>query len=84
MGVPIVVTPQAIKGMGIKNGEGLLIEETPSSFAQAVLNVIDNQAYAKELGVRGRKVVLERFSKEATYDRLTEFLFEYLSKRKRE
>jgi glycosyltransferase involved in cell wall biosynthesis len=61
--------------MGLKNGEGLLIEETPSSFAQAVLNVIDNQAYAKDLGMKGRKVAVERFSNQATYDRLTDFLY---------
>jgi glycosyltransferase involved in cell wall biosynthesis len=77
MGIPIVVTPQAILGMGLKNGEGLLIEESPLYFAQRVLNILDNREYARELGREGRRLVLERFSRQATYDRLTDFLFEY-------
>ena len=80
MGIPIVVTPQAIKGMGLRNGEGLLIEGSPISFAQTVLNILEDRAYAKELGLSGRKIALERFSKQATYDRLTDFLFEYLNR----
>jgi glycosyltransferase involved in cell wall biosynthesis len=77
MGIPIVVTPQAILGMGLKNGEGLLIEESPLDFAKRVINILDNREYAMELGREGRRLALERFSRQATYDRLTDFLFEY-------
>jgi glycosyltransferase involved in cell wall biosynthesis len=77
MGIPLVVTPQAIKGMEIRNGEGLLIEESPQSFAQAVLTILEDPSYAEELGMRGRKVTLEKFSIEATYNKLADFLFEH-------
>jgi glycosyltransferase involved in cell wall biosynthesis len=81
MGIPLVVTPQAIKGMEMRNGEGLIIEEAPSSFAQAVLNILDDKTYAKELGMKGRIAVVERFSRQATYDRLADFLSGYISTR---
>jgi len=77
MEIPAVVTPQAIKGMGLENGEGLLIEESPHAFAQAVLTILDDKTYAKELGMRARKVAIKKFSNQATYDQLTDFLFEY-------
>jgi len=80
MGIPIVITPQGIKGMEINNGEGLLIEESPQSFARAVLTILEDQTYAKDLGMRGRKVVLEKFSMETTYNRLADFLFEHVNK----
>ncbi|MCX5885194.1 MAG: glycosyltransferase family 4 protein [Proteobacteria bacterium] len=82
MGIPIVVTPQAILGMGLENGKGLLIEESPLYFAQRVLNILDNPEYARELGREARRLVLERFSRQATYDRLTDFLFEYVNERR--
>jgi glycosyltransferase involved in cell wall biosynthesis len=77
MGIPIVATPQAILGMGLENGKVLLIEESPPFFAQRVLNILDNPGYARELRSEVRRLVLERFSRQATYDRLTDFLFEY-------
>ena len=80
MGIPLVVTPQAIKGMEIKNGEGVIIEESPLSIAQGVLNILDKRLYAEQLGMKGRKVAGERFSPQATYDRLTDFLVEYSKK----
>ncbi|MCX5885192.1 MAG: glycosyltransferase family 4 protein [Proteobacteria bacterium] len=81
MGIPLVVTPQAIKGMGLQNGEGLLIADSPVSITEAVLKILNNTEYATELGMKGRKTVCERFSKAATYDRLTGFLYEYSKRR---
>ena len=80
MGIPIVITPQGIKGMEIKDEEGVLIEESPQSFARAVLNLLEDQAYAEDVGLRGRKVALEKFSMGATYNKFTDFLFEHVNK----
>jgi len=81
MAIPIVLTPQVVQGMEIRNGEGLLIEDSPQSFARAVLNLLDDQGYAVELGMKGRKAVIERFSVQATYDRMIDFLVEYIHTR---
>jgi glycosyltransferase involved in cell wall biosynthesis len=80
MGIPTVITPQGIKGMEINNGEGLLIEDSSQSFARAVLTILEDPSYAEELGMRGRKIVLEKFSMEATYNRFADFLFEHVNK----
>ena len=77
MGIPSVVTPKAIAGMELKNGEGLLIEESPHAIAQAVLMILDKKIYAEELRMKARKIAKERFSNQATYNRLTDSLFEY-------
>lgn len=77
MGIPSVVTPQAIAGMELKNGDGLLIEESPHAIAQAVLMILEKQIYAEELRMKARKIAIERFSNQATYNRLTDSLLEY-------
>ena len=76
MGIPIVATPEAIKGMDIGNSDGILIEQSPLSFAQAVLHVLNNRGYADQLGMQGRKAAVERFSHKVTYGRLADLLSE--------
>jgi glycosyltransferase involved in cell wall biosynthesis len=80
MGIPVVITPQGIKGMDISNGEGVLIKDSPQSFAQAVLDILEDQSYAEKLGIRGRKVVMEKFSIQATYDKYSDCLYEQADK----
>jgi len=81
MAIPIVATPQAIHGMDVGTGEGVLIEESPQLFAQAVLNILNNHVYAEELGRRGRNAAVTKSSLQATYGRLTDYLAESIPAR---
>jgi len=76
MGIPIVATPEAIKGMDIGSSEGIVVEKFSLPFAQAVLNILNNRVYADQLGMQGRKAAVERFSHQATYGRLADLLSE--------
>jgi len=66
-GIPVVAT----RVMGIpevvKDGEtGLLAPpRNPEVFAQALLNLLDDPARARQLGARGRERVVREFSREA-------------------
>lgn len=83
MAKPLVVSPVTIQGMDIGIDEGIIIANSPETFAQAVLNILNNKSYAKELGRKGRKTIEERFSNRATYDQLTDFISENLEKNER-
>ncbi len=76
--VPVVATSFAVKAMGLKEGEGLLLRDSETSFLQAVAQVLRDPSYALELGKQGRKVVESRFSLAATYGRFCKIVYERL------
>jgi glycosyltransferase involved in cell wall biosynthesis len=49
---------------------GLLCEPDPQAMADAIQRLLDNPAYAKELGASGRAIVESRWSLEAATDRV--------------
>lgn len=59
MGVPVVATPQAAKGIQATPGRHLLIGDTPESFAAQVSSVLQNCRLREDLSRAGRTQVLE-------------------------
>jgi glycosyltransferase involved in cell wall biosynthesis len=55
---------------------GLLCEPDPKAMADAIQRLLDNPAYAKELGASGRAMVESRWSLEVATDRLESRLLE--------
>lgn len=76
-GMGIVSTPLGCEGMNVESGKHMLIAETPQEFADAVLQLLDNQDIKAELGANARQYV-EQFHDgeklgqrlESTYQRL--------------
>ncbi len=62
-GLPVVATPRAIAGLAVRDGEHCLIADGAEAFAEALVRVLRDGA--PELGLRGRQLVLERYSIEA-------------------
>ncbi len=58
---PMVSTTVGAEGLPLNNGEELLIADTPAAFADAVVRVLADQAFAHQLGQRAAKTVRERF-----------------------
>ncbi len=44
LGVPVVTTPRPARAIGARQGETLLIAETPETFAQAVISLLEDPA----------------------------------------
>jgi glycosyltransferase involved in cell wall biosynthesis len=61
-GAAVVSTAIGAEGTGARNGEHLLIRDTPDEFASAVLAVLRDTELASRLGAAGRALVAERFS----------------------
>lgn len=61
-GLPLVTTALGCEGIAVEHGRHVLIADTPEAFAQSVVRLLNDRAFASELGRNGRRLV------ETTYD----------------
>jgi glycosyltransferase involved in cell wall biosynthesis len=61
-GLPVVSTTLGVEGIGVTDGENILIADTPADFAAAVLRLLEDPALAARLCAAGRRLI------EQTYD----------------
>ena len=64
MGTPMVTTPLCAAALGTEDGVHLLAADAEESqaFADAVIRLLDDPAYAAQLGKAGQQFVTERYS----------------------
>ena len=79
LGVPVVAYPEAILGLELRDGEGILLVDSTESFARALTHLLGDVEAAKALGERGRQVVADRYSWDATYGRFPRLYQTWLS-----
>jgi glycosyltransferase involved in cell wall biosynthesis len=77
-GVPVIATSDAVYGMSMQDGQGLLLEETDEGMAQAALCLIQDQARLTEQSRRARRQVVEQYGFDATYGRLARELRDFI------
>ena len=70
MGVPIVSTTLGAEGIDVKDGENILLADTPEAFADATLRVLSDPALARRLADAGRRTAIENYGWEVVGDRL--------------
>ncbi len=61
-GLPVVGTGPAVEGMYLKNGEEVLVADTPEAFADAIIRLHDNQQIWNALSQASVKNVIDYFS----------------------
>ena len=64
-GQPVVATSCAVEGMHLRDGEDVLVADTPQAFAAAVLRLYDDEALWERLAANGLANVAEHFSMDA-------------------
>jgi glycosyltransferase involved in cell wall biosynthesis len=64
-GVPLVSTTLGAEGLPVVDGEHLLLADDADGFAQAILRLLDDKAYATRLAGNCRKLVEEGFTVQA-------------------
>jgi len=62
MGIPVVGTSAATGGLKVREGENMLLGDTPGAFAAAVLRVLQRPALAQRLGEGGRNTALGHYT----------------------
>lgn len=58
---PIISTTIGAEGLPVRDGEELLLADTPEAFAREVARVLKDERFARELGERAARVVREQF-----------------------
>jgi glycosyltransferase involved in cell wall biosynthesis len=70
LGVPVVTTPDAISGMELGDGDGVLVGEADRDLAQHVLHLLGDDRFAGEQSRRARSEVELRYDVPNTYGKL--------------
>lgn len=78
MAKPVVSTSLGCEGIDVKAEEHLRIADTPETFAQAVITMLEDREAALAMGRRGRTLVEQYYSWESITDHLEEFHQEVL------
>lgn len=69
---PIVSTTVGAEGLPVNNGEELLIADTPQSFADAVIRILSDEVFSRELGQSAAAAVRARFGWDRVAEQFTE------------
>jgi len=75
MGKPVISTTVGAEGLPIKNNTEILLADTPGSFAEAIVRVLQDKRLARELGANAKRLVCENFGWEnvsASFARICE------------
>ena len=64
-GQPVVATACAVEGMHLRDGEDVLVADSPEAFADAVLRLYDDEALWSRLAANGLDNVRRHFSADA-------------------
>lgn len=62
MGVPVVCSHIGFNGLSVSTGEGAFMETTPVSFADRVIELLQDAALRETTGKKGHAVIAARFS----------------------
>jgi glycosyltransferase involved in cell wall biosynthesis len=61
MGVPVVSTSIGCEGLDVRDGEHLLVADTPADFAHACARVLQDKELSLRLARNARRLILERY-----------------------
>lgn len=74
MGIPVVATRTAVRGLDLRSGDGVLVARDGREFAKALTQALVDASLRDDLSRRAREVALSRLSITATYDRVSQLL----------
>jgi sugar transferase (PEP-CTERM/EpsH1 system associated) len=66
----VVATSLSVEGLGLRGNEDLLVADEPEQFAEKVVALLENPAYAKRLGQSGQEFVRRKYSWESSAELL--------------
>lgn len=71
-GLPIVSTNLGCEGMQVRDGENILVADTPAAFAHAVVRILRDRAFGDYLAECGRRWVKKNYDWQVVYQKLDE------------
>jgi len=74
LGTPVVSTSKGAEGLTVTPGEDILIADTPTEFASAVLRLLGDESLRARLASSGRRLLKERYSWQRCARRLEQLI----------
>jgi glycosyltransferase involved in cell wall biosynthesis len=71
LGIPVVVTPNVARGLGVRSGDGIVVAAAGAEFARVLGDVLTDATLRDDLSRRGRMTAEAQFSIAATYELLS-------------
>jgi glycosyltransferase involved in cell wall biosynthesis len=62
MGLPVISTTIGCEGLAVRNGEHLLIADTPETFVNACIALLQDKELASRLAQNARQIVFEQYN----------------------
>lgn len=82
LGVPVIASPDAVFGMEMDDQNGIFLVQEPYKMAEKCIYLIKNDEYCRFQSQKARQEVVEKFSYENTYKKLSEELLIYINEQK--
>jgi len=70
LGLPVVSTSLGCEGLAVKDGQDILIRDTPDQFAEAIMMLMQDRHLATQIRTAGRMLVEERYDWAFIFERL--------------
>jgi glycosyltransferase involved in cell wall biosynthesis len=61
-GVAVVSTTIGCQGINVRNGENILVADTPEAFVEGVVRLLRDATERTEIGNRGRKLIEQEYA----------------------
>ena len=76
MGIPVVCSHIGFGGLGIKSGEGAIMQTDPAAFAQSVSDILSSEEMRRSIGAAGMNVINTTFDWDIVAQTLERYLKE--------
>lgn len=76
-GIPVVTTTRGCEGLDVQDGRHLLIRDEPREFAEALVQVLNDEPLAQHLRVNGRALVEHRYAWQNILPQFENALFQF-------
>jgi glycosyltransferase involved in cell wall biosynthesis len=82
LGIPVIATPDAVYGMDLDPGRGLVLAESVEEMTRKLIELLGDSALAREHSLAARQQVTEKFAFGDTYGRFALDLEQWLRMRR--
>jgi glycosyltransferase involved in cell wall biosynthesis len=82
LGTPVVSTSKGIEGLELKDGQHVLVADTPTDFAAATIRLLSQPELRMRLAAAGRRVIHEKYDWRSIGTHLNQLIAETVERRR--
>ena len=82
-GRPVISTTVGAEGLDVRDGEEILIADTPSSFADAVRRIFSDSDFAHRIAAKAKEMVRSKYTWKGSAEIMASVYNQFMAKRRR-